>query len=526
MIEFRVLGELAVRRGHDPVPIPTSMLQRLLALLVCQAGQPVHVDYVADALWDGDPPRTARKTLQVYIHRLRRALGDDARVLHSAAGYLLVAAVDEVDSRVFERLTAQAADARSRGDLPRAAELHEQALGQWRGAAYAGMRDIAALAAEAERLEENRLAALEERIAIGLELGRHAELIGDLTVAVKEHPYRERFHGQLMLALYRNGQQANALEVYRQTHNRLVTELGVEPIPELQRLHQQILANDPALAAASPLVTLTPASRRFLPQDVPDFTGRRDDLELLTAIADSSSKTVVISAVTGMAGIGKTALAVHWAYQIAMRFPDGQLYVNLRGYDPGQPLRPIDGLIHLLRCLGVAPERIPVELDDAAALYRSLLASKRVLILLDNARTADQVRSLLPGEPGCFTVVTSRDRLSGLIAIDGARRLTLGLLPTEDAIHLLRQLIGAARVDAEPAETEELVRLCANLPLALRIAAAHLTDRPEQTIGQYTADLRLGDRIEALEILEPISAAEAAKATEAAAVRNELDTLA
>jgi len=494
-INIAVLGPLRLHRAGGPVDISAAMPQRMLALLVARGGEAIHIDALADAMWQGHPPRTARKTLQVYAHRLRRALGGEDRIEFTAGGYRIQLTPEELDAQRFERLIGEAGQAQAAGEPARAATLLDEALDLWHGEAYAGIADLSAVEAERRRLEDSRLGAVEARLAIGLELGHHNELLGRLRTAVAEHPFREGLRALLMLGLYRAGRRAEALELYRETHRLLAEELGVEPVTELQRLHTRMLSSDPELDLPGP----QPPRQRFLPHDVTDFVGRRLDFDWLDARLDEArSSTVIITAIAGAAGIGKTALAVRWAHRAASRFPDGQFYVNLRGYDHGPPLRPFEALIHLLRLLGVPGERLPVDETAAAAMFRSLLAGRKALVLLDNARTAEQIRPLLPGDPACLVVVTSREKLSGLIATEGAQRLTLGLLARHDAIALLRNIIGAERVDAEPEAAADLAELCAGLPLALRIAAAHLADRPGEPIARYVAELERGGRIRAL----------------------------
>ena len=497
-VSIDVLGPLRIRRAGAPVDVSAAMPQRMLALLLARGGEAIHIDALADAMWEGRPPRTARKTIQVYAHRLRRALGDEDRIEFTAGGYRLHLRPDELDAERFERLSVQASQAQAAGEPTRAATLLDEALKLWHGEAYAGIADLPAVEAERRRLEDRRLDDVEARLTIGLELGHHKELLGRLRAAVADHPFREGLRALLMLALYRCGRRAEALELYRETHRLLADELGVEPMAELQRLHTRMLSNDPAPDAPS---TGSLPRQRFLPHDVLDFVGRGRDLEWLDARAtDGQASTVIINAIAGAAGIGKTALAVRWAHRAAERFPDGQFYVNLRGYDNGPPLRAFEALVHLLRCLGVPGEKSPVDEDGAAAMFRSLLAGKRALILLDNARTAEQIRPLLPGDPRCLVVVTSREKLSGLIATEGAQRITLGLLPADEAIELLRRIIGRERVDAEPEAVARLAQLCGCLPLALRIASAHLADQPGEPIARYVAELARGSRIRALDL--------------------------
>lgn len=496
-LDIAVLGPLRVHRAGVQVDVSAAMAQRMLALLIARGGEAIHLDALADAMWEGQPPRTARKTIQVYAHRLRRALGGEDRIEFTAGGYRLRIGPQELDAQRFEHLAGEAGQARAAGDPAKAASLLDDALNLWRGEAFAGIADLPQVEAERRRLEDRRLSAVEARLTIGLELGHHNELLGRLRATVAEHPFREGLRALLMLALYRAGSRAEALELYRETHRLLAEELGVEPMAELQRLHTRMLSSDPGLD----LPAVQPPRRRFLPHDVTDFVGRRLDLDWLDArLAETQASTVIITAIAGAAGIGKTALAVRWAHRAASQFPDGQFYINLRGYDHGPPLRPFEALIHLLRLLGVPGERLPVDEAAASAMFRSLLAGRKALVLLDNARTAEQIRPLLPGDPGCLVVVTSREKLSGLIATEGAQRLTLGLLAHNESIALLRNLIGDERVDAEPAAAAGLAELCGHLPLGLRIAAAHLADRPGEPIARYAAELSRGSRFKALDL--------------------------
>ena len=356
-------------------------------------------------------------------------------------------------------------------------------------------------------LDQLRGQALEWRIEGDLHDGHHEQLIPELRDLTARHPLREHFHGQLMLALYRSGRQAEALAAYQGARDALVGELGAEPGSGLRDLHERMLSGDPALAVtgqARPAEAWpTRAMPRELPPAVHGFTGRSAELKALTGLLDrpggQAPGTVVISAIGGTAGVGKTALAVHWAHQQAGRFPDGQLYVNLRGYDPGPPVPPADALAAFLRSLGVSGPDVPPDEDERAARYRSLLAGKRMLVILDNARSAEQVRPLLPGSPTCTVVVTSRDALAGLVARDGAARLDLDVLPPQDAVALLRVLIGA-RADAEPEAAAGLAGLCCRLPLALRVAAELAANRPAASLAALVGELAdLRTRLDLLE---------------------------
>jgi DNA-binding SARP family transcriptional activator/tetratricopeptide (TPR) repeat protein len=513
---FGVLGPLEVRRGTDLVHLPAGKLRVLLASLLLQANRVVTMDRLVDHLWGDDPPDRARNVIQVYVMRLRHALGDAAVIRTTPDGYRIDLDPDSLDLHRFQELMERG---RKTDDDATSADLLRQALSLWRGPALADVRSPSLHHTEVPQLIEYRLQTQRWRIDADLRLGRHHQLIPELTSLTREFPLREQFWGQLILALYRSDRLAEALCAYQDLRQTLADELGTDPSQPLQRLHQRVLGNDPTLdlddraSAGSALAGKPgkPPARPFqLPADASSFTGRTAELAALDALVGKDSDTapdrpptVVVSAIAGAPGVGKTALAVRWAHRVADRFPDGQLYVNLRGHATSPPLRPIDALARFLRALGVAADQTPVEEDEAAALYRSTLAGTRTLVVLDNAVDADQVRPLLPASPTCLTVVTSRDRLTGLVALDGAHRVTLGVLPEADAVDLLCRLIGADRVGAEPsAEPDavtELARQCGYLPLALRIAAANLADRPYESIAGYTAGLAEG-RLAALAV--------------------------
>jgi len=420
------------------------------------------------------------------------------------------------DVEVFERCLGRARQQWSTGDLRVAIGTFGEALALWRGPPFSGACGPFAEAQRA-RLSEVRLTAMEDRAEVMLAAGRQAEIVADLADLTRDHPLRERAHGLLMLALCRCGRQAEALEAFTHVRRLLIDELGIEPNPRLQRIHQQILAgkaepawprravhshdsptaaNGAAPAGHVPHRDTPEPAPKQLPRDTPGFTGRRAELgqlhDLFLAPETGPSGTAaLIGVISGTAGVGKTSLAVHWAYQVAERFPDGQLYLNLRGFDSRQPpLPPSEALSSLLRGLGVAPQRIPSDNDDQAAMLRTLLARKRMLLVLDNAATAQQLRPLLPGSPGCLVLVTSRNDLSGLVARDGAHRIPLEVLSTDESITVLASIIGAERIRAEPQAAEELARLCDGLPLALRIAAERVAGRTRQaTLAELAAEL-------------------------------------
>jgi tetratricopeptide (TPR) repeat protein len=363
----------------------------------------------------------------------------------------------------------------------------------------------------ATRLEEQRLAVLESYAEYALACGDGDDLVAELSRAIAQHPLRERLTVLLMRALYRSGRQAEALTTYRRTSTLLAEELGVDPGPDLARTFEQILRQDPELDAPHAPTGTARVLPAQLPADVAAFTGRSVELDMLhtllgrgwSAVADASagpsSTQVVISVVCGPAGVGKTALAVHWAHQACHRFPDGQLHVDLRGYGPDQPMTAADALARFLTALGVAGPQIPVELDERAARYRSEVAGRRLLMVLDNASSVEQVRPLLPGTGTCAVVVTSRERMSGLVARDGAERVDLDLLPPADAHTLLCRLLGP-RAGADPAATAALADLCVRLPLALRVAAELAAARPAAAVADLVEEL--ADRRGRLDLLD------------------------
>ncbi len=499
-MRFEVLGPLQVIAGDSDEPdvVSAARLRSLLAVLLWRAGQPVPVDELAELVWDGAPPGGAAEATRALVMRLRRRLDKRAaaRIVTRAPGYAIEVSGDELDALRFEALTRLAGAAVRDGRWAQAARIAADALGLWRGVPLTDIPSQLLRDRWVPHLEELRMQALGWRIEADLHEGRHEQLIPELADLIARYPLRERFHGQLMLSLYLCGRQAEALAAYQRARAVLVAELGVEPGPGLRDLHQRILSADPALAVTEPArpaeAEPLPGVPRELPPMVPGFTGRSAELQALTRLLDRSgqqaSAAVVISAIGGTAGVGKTALAVHWAHQAAEGFPDGQLYVNLRGYDPGPPVPAADALAGFLRSLGVPGQDIPPQAAERAARYRSLLAGKRMLVVLDNAGSADQVRPLLPGATACTVVVTSRGTLAGLVARDGAARLDLDVLPLEDAVALLRTLIGP-RADAEPEAAAELAGQCCRLPLALRVAAELAASRPAATLSALASEL-------------------------------------
>jgi DNA-binding SARP family transcriptional activator/tetratricopeptide (TPR) repeat protein len=502
-VRLGVLGPLLVADDTGAqIQVPTGRQRVLLAALLVRANQVVPATELAELVWDGAPPAGAGVTVRSYVMRLRRSVGPQvaARIITRDPGYLCQVTDDEVDLLRFETLCRQGGNAMRAHSWKQAADVLDEALGLWRAAP---LGDVASQMLHNEVLpwvQQTRLEAVERRAGALLHLGRHDELVPELRVLAAEHPLRERLHAQLMLALYRCGRRAEALDAYQGARRVLVGELGVEPGPQLRELHRQILAEDPALTAPPPpgddatAGTGDRVTPRQLPAGIPHFTGRASALETLTRLAGQAAGArgaVVISAIGGTAGIGKTALAVHWGLHAADQFPDGQLYVNLRGFDPaGTPLEAAAAVRGFLDALGVPPAHIPAGLGAQAALYRSLLAGRRVLIVLDNARDPQQVRPLLPGSAGCLVLVTSRSQLTGLIASEGAHPLTLDLLTTGEARELLARRLGAERLADEPEAADEIVGLCARLPLALNITAARAAAHPGFSLAALADHLR------------------------------------
>jgi DNA-binding SARP family transcriptional activator/Tfp pilus assembly protein PilF len=515
-LEFCLLGPVVVRRGAVALPVPRGRQRAVLAVLLLNAGRVVSVGEIAETLWGPASPPSASATVRNYVKRLRRVLGaaDQSRILSRSPGYVIRVDPGELDVAEFEALFNGARDAARGGFFQAASQQAQEALALWRGEPLADVESEALALREVPRLAELRLQAAELWIEAELRLGRHGVVIAELERMAAAHPLREHLHALLMLALYRDGRQAEALAAYQRARRVLVDELGAEPGSELSELHRQILVTDRVLAhpeageflpgmARPPGAGPAAVVPRELPGPVAQFVGRAAELAELTRMLELPSaekmRTLVVSAISGTAGVGKTALALEWAHQVADRFPDGQLHVNLRGYDPGQPMPAADALAGLLRSLGVADRDIPADTAERAARYRSLLAGRRMLIMIDNARDAEQVRPLLPGSPSCITVVTSRDALAGLVARDGARRLDLDLLQSADSIGLLRALIGE-RVDAEPEAAVTLAAYCARLPLALRVAAERVAASPGLSLSAATSEL--ADQQDRLDLLE------------------------
>ncbi|MGW4213493.1 BTAD domain-containing putative transcriptional regulator [Lentzea sp. NPDC004789] len=494
MVEFRLLGDVEVRFGGDRVDIGPAKQRCVLALLLANPNKPVPVDQLLDGVWGVDLPRSPRDALHGYLSRLRSLLSrvEGVTITRHPGGYVLHVEPASIDLTRFHRLTTKA---RATAEDDDALALFDEALGLWRGDAFANL-DAPRLNELREALDAERHLAELDRDDIRLRAGRHHELLADLLRRAAMRPLDEHLAGQLMTALYRCGRQAAALNQYQRVRSTLAERLHTAPGPSLRELHRQILVADPALdvsAISGRVATGGPVPRQ-LPAAPPGFVGRVRELDALTLACDSHERrggTVVISAIGGVGGIGKTSLAVRWAGDNVDRFPDGQLYVDLRGFDPsGEVLAPSTAIRGFLLSLGVQPSEVPATLEPQAALYRSLVANRRILILLDNALDAEQVGPLLPGDCTPTVVITSRRQLSGLVITRGARTLALDVLAPAEARQLLIEQLGSERCAAEPEAFTRLLQQCAGLPLALSILAARAAARPTVPLHALADELR------------------------------------
>ncbi|MFC0432238.1 BTAD domain-containing putative transcriptional regulator [Kutzneria buriramensis] len=520
-IEFSLLGDVEVRIEGEVVDIGhIRQLSVLLALLV-DANRVVSADQLTDRVWGEQPPPTARGTLSAYLTRLRKALSpaQDVTITRRLGGYVLTVAPETVDVHRFRRLIHQAHDA----DDDHAAVALDQALGLWRGEAFAHL-DTAWLATVRESLNRERLAAQLDRNDLHLRYGDHARLLPDLVVQAGEHPLDERLAGQLMLALYRAGRAADALDHYGQVRALLAEELGTDPGPALRELHHQILITDPALldvpsrAQARPVVVprqlpAPPAPfvvrgaeldrlevPRQLPAGLQDFVGRGVTFEQIVGLLSGDGGTgVPVVAISGQPGVGKSALAVQVAHHLRAQFPDGQLFIDLLGNTLDRALTAEQVLARFLQSLSLSPAQLPDDLNGLVSAYRTALADRKVLVVLDNAASPGQVRNLLPSTPGSAALVTSRKSLRGLAALGGARLVNLEVLGPEHSVALLNTIIGHDRRH-DLAALDEIAELCGHLPLALRIAGANLLLRDDDSARGYVTDLRHGNRLSVLEI--------------------------
>ncbi len=520
MMRFRLLGPLEVRAGGEWQEIGARKWRSVLAVLLIKAGQVVPVDVLTSEVWRDAPPARAANLVSIYVHRLRHLMDDtDGSVLRTRApGYQLRLGAADTDAQVFETLVNDGRRALAAGDAETAAGLLAEALALWRGSPLADVPPTPLVEAETERLAEQRLDAAELRITAELACGGAVQVVPELRRLLADHPLRENLWVLLMRALDGVGRHAEALDAYAQARNAIAGELGVDPGPELRRMYAGLLAKDDLLARESgdapgsilagtvtassgprepaPAVAEARISRSVpapaqLPADVADFTGRENQVrhlcELLSgAAADGEGGAVRVALVAGSGGLGKTSLAVHAAHRVRGSFPDGQLYVNLLGATP-HPLGAGDVLARFLRDLGVDGRDIPVDEAELAARYRTVLAGRRLLVVLDNARDAAQVRPLLPGTASCAVLVTTRSRMPDLAS---TRLVDLNVLDDDDALTLFTRVVGDERAAAEPEATAEVLLACAGLPLAIRICAARLATRSGWTIATMANRLR------------------------------------
>ncbi|MEV6521377.1 BTAD domain-containing putative transcriptional regulator [Longispora sp. NPDC051575] len=500
-MRFGILGPLRVSDDTRPVVLGARNLRILVATLLCQPNRAVAVDTLLDAIWDSAPPRTAGKNLHVYVHQLRRTIGE-TRVVRHPHGYELVVHDGELDADVFRALVRQGGRAVARDDLRTGQDLLARGLALWRGPALDDLANLAVLRETVVHLTEQRLAAVEDRVDVQLALGSHHDAVAELSALVLEHPLRERLRGQLMLALYRSGRQAEALLRYQDGRRILADELGIEPSPELQRLQLTILRGDgaepptlrgdgperPALRGDGPEPPAGadphPGPPRQLPADVAAFTGRAAEVAEISRLL-AGAATVCVA---GMGGVGKTTLAVRVAHEAQDRYADGCLFVDLRGTDPDPPdSHQVMGSV--LRCLGLPGSAIPEDRQARAGLYRTRLTASDLLLVLDNAADERQVRPLVPPGGRCGLLVTSRRLLAGL---DDVHVVELTVLPAAAAVDLLAAFAGGDRIAAEPDAARDLVELCGRLPLAVRIVGGRLARRGAGPLSRMAA--RLADR--------------------------------
>ncbi|GAA3654530.1 BTAD domain-containing putative transcriptional regulator [Lentzea roselyniae] len=480
--QFRLLGPLEVRLNDSAVVLRAGKHRALLAALLLRPNRVVPVTELVEHVWGDTPPARTRGTLQTYVMRLRAALGDPSLIQTAPDGYRMRVDPLAVDVHRFADAAARGRAAAASNDLAAARKAFAEALELWRGPVLSDVPSETLYSEHAPRLTELLMTVHEQRIDVELALGNHADLVPELFALTRDHPLRERFWGQLMLALYRSSRQAEALEAFRQLDRTLDEQLGIDPAEELRELHQSILVGAPELAApvAPREPERAPASPMRLPDDISDFTGRAWHVERVSGLITRGAVPIVTLA--GQPGVGKTTLAVHVAHLLRDHFPDGQLYVDLRGYALGPPADGMDVLSRFLRALGVPPDEIPPDADEQSTMLRSLLSGRRMLLVLDNASAPDQVRPLLPGTASCRVIVTSRDDLRGLIAMNGARTVPVDVFTPVESASLLSTLLG-------PGDHAELAERCGHLPLALRVAAAYLAGRDDVTISGSPIEL-------------------------------------
>ncbi|WAP57195.1 AfsR/SARP family transcriptional regulator [Streptomyces sp. S465] len=539
-MDFSLLGPVTVMAGPPTAPVELALgpakRRSVLAMLLLRPNATVSVEQLISSLWEDEPPAHARTVIQGHVSRLRAVLAEGGAEDHGvelathSSAYLLRVPEALIDTQRFDQLTAQASPESAPGE---AVQLLNQALGLWRGPALTGTVASPPFAAAAHALEERRLSAVEALARAYGALGRHEEAVRALHPAAVANPLREGLIAALMLALYRSGRQSDAIAWFHRTRQLLDDDLGVDPGQRLSAAYQEILraaptADGPQHGGAEPAGQPGPAGRpggqqvpatpsqplsvpaaasapapvpELLPRPPAGFHGRSAELAELSRLTLGAAEADRggsggypqeggIALLTGPAGVGKTGLAVHWGHAHAAAFPDGRLFADLRGFSGGEAALPAAVLREFLLALGTPAEQIPTSPEAASALYRSLTAPRRLLVVLDNAGSSAQVRPLLPGGPHCATLVTSRSRLDGLIATDAARPVRLHALGPEDGVGLLGTLLGPARVAEDPEAARELVALCDGLPLALRAASAQLVARPRWRLARLATALR------------------------------------
>ncbi|MEU8360646.1 BTAD domain-containing putative transcriptional regulator [Nonomuraea sp. NPDC048882] len=502
-LHFSVLGQLEIVRGGAPVIIAAAKQRVALVALLLQANNLVTRHELIDRIWANDLPVDPSASLHTHIARLRHALRGGRHLIRTHdLGYSIQASAETLDVLRFRHLVGSAAEVRSRDDAGQEAQLLREALALWRGPVLADVASESLHREVVPPLEEERLRAQERWFEVCIRLGEPVEVIPDLRAAVDAHPTHERFWAQLILALSLGGRQVEALETYRTVSELLHTELGLDPGPEIQQAHERInssLSMVPQAPFQQATGCLVPAE---LPADTGAFTGRATEVERLCDHMIGGTRQPAIFAISGVGGVGKSALAIHAAHQITSHFPDGQLYVDLHGARVDIESPPPDEVLkRFLRSLGLAEAAVPASVEEAAARFRSMTSDKRVLVVLDNARDAEQVRPLIPGGLGCGVIITSRRTLA---PFSGVVHRGLDVLAEEEAGLLLSRLVGPERIEAEPEAAASVVRLCDGLPLALCIVAARLAARPAWSVAALRdrltsephrlAELQMGDR--------------------------------
>ncbi|MFG1892407.1 BTAD domain-containing putative transcriptional regulator [Micromonospora zamorensis] len=482
-VRVRLLGPVEVVVADGAQAVNGVRRKAVLATLALHVGRVVSVDRLIDVVWGEQLPATAANTLQRHVSYLRGVLGEPGSIVARQPGYVLNTGPESTDVQAAERLLELARRSSDRSE--QVAHL-TAAVALWRGPPLADVAGSAWLEEQAEHLARLRLEAERALAEARLSVGEHARLVPGLERLVRQHPLDEHLHAQLMLALYRDGRQGEAVATYRRLRDTLRENLGIDPSPRLRDLECAILRQDTAIAAPAPAAAVQPPVAAQLPPPVPTFTGRDAELAALDGLVDRGGAVVV----SGTAGVGKTALAVHWAHRAAERFPDGQLYVNLRGFDPAAtPTDPARALHGFLEALGVPMARMPSEPEGMVSLYRTTVAGKRLLVVLDNARDAEQVRPLLPGSPDCLAIVTSRDQLLPLVVTESAQPVPLDLLSPGEARDMLARRLGARQIAAEPGAADDIAERCARLPIALAIVAARAATNRHFSLAAVAGEL-------------------------------------